>query len=698
MPPVPPELPAGFQWVSDIPGRVSTAEHSAVPVLWPGDTARAARWARVLQNYGPVPALEEAAVTEAGGCVVSLGDTDGVSRLAAIALGREHHQLDEPFEAEMPRVPPGGSVLVVARASVCTFARLRPLLQRWARDGVRVGVLTGLDHAGMTFTLAKIVADRLGSAPSDAGQLHVDGTTGTAKATSGEKVRLAEALGTAWHSIALDAHGSGSHATLGPFMLCGLAHDTERLSDGTPLPGGCTTGWCRAGRGVLDQALMRDLQCRFLGLFVCNGITLSLREQFPSNVSLAFAALEGHAAHILGLLRQDADTSNLEPATALNLISSGCRYGEVAAHLSDDAAFRGFPTAYLLLGDPDRTQDVAPEPRQCHTAPWPDGQMPNLPVISNARGEPIHVVLTRHGPVLPSVSEHDHPHIADAEHKANAVIAELRQWLSGLDEASLIEDTLWSQTSATSKRKKVLVASLETMREHSQAARLLALRGLQQALLCRRRGRGAPEPVPHTQLHEHSHQWARALSQAADARAGAFRLWDALDANYTVFSAMSESACARCEAPQTRTTLTSPLSGLEDRVSVTCPRCGPGTHQPAGEGLQVSIAEWLRPGKPVEIDTVISATSTEQHGESLVSAQIQDRSGLAALDSAQATVPDGRRQQLVLAVPPDLTADLHRIWVLAVRRFRVSLVQSRIPAAPDTDATDTESTNREGHQ
>lgn len=678
-----PHVPAGIEWITDPADCAEVIARGVVPLAWPGEAQRAQRWAHVLHAYGEILNLTVPLEPDQRRWLISVGDTDHIGRAAATALGRTHHHVPDLHSVEAVEVPAGSSVLLVVPARQCTFAALHPLLARWSRDGTRIGVLTGLDQAGMIFSLAKILADCSATRPRPEEDIHLDGTTATARTSASRHPRLAEALACTWRNIVVDAHGTGSHATLGSYILCGLAGDRERLPEGSALVGGCTPGRCRACRGVLDQVLVRYLRCRVLGLFVCNAITLSPEEQFPSDVSLALAAVEGHPAATLGLLRQDADISGVEPAAALRLLASGLSYGTVASWLSDDAAARGFPTAYLLLGEPDHAQPVTGP--VVEPVPWPEERQFRLPAVLDSDRQPVAVLLTRHGPIPPA--DPDGPlRIWDAAAETVTTVDALSNWVADTDEAAHLEDNLWALM--TSKRKQVLTECLEQMSEHRQAARLLALRGLRNAQACRRRGQGAPDAVLHAELQDHVRQWATALSRTVQARTGAFRLWDALQACHHPHRTEIGASCPRCAAPRTLTELTSLVPGVADRISVTCPRCGPHAHYPTSEPVRAAAPAWLRPGGTAEITVALpNLPSTRTGDDGLVAVQIQARAGLAALDSASCTAGPGEHCRLTVSVPADLELDLHRLWVLWVHRFRVSLLQERVPTLPVAESS-----------
>jgi hypothetical protein len=352
-------LPAGYQWAATPEEAEKHLARRAVGLIHPGDHERARRWASVLSWYTPDgPDLALPALPSGGEQVVfSLGaESAPVGRAAAYALNRAHrHFADIGALAEVD-APGGGSVLLAAPSALCTFATLAPLEQQWRATGTRWGLLTGRDTAGMFFSLAKIIAAR--AAPSGGLDAVIDGPRSQVRLMipghSPSRLRMADAVAGDWRFLLIDAHGSGAHAYAAPFVLCGLSADVERTRDGAAVPGGCAPDHCKmAPPGTLRPLALRDLRAQAIALFVCNGITLGVGEQYPSDVSLALAAAEGHPAATLGLLRQDLDTEDLEPAAATRLLHAGWTLGHTAAFLADAADTRGTTSSYALLGDPD---------------------------------------------------------------------------------------------------------------------------------------------------------------------------------------------------------------------------------------------------------------------------------------------------------------------------------------------------------
>ncbi|NJP95436.1 hypothetical protein HCN51_39390 [Nonomuraea sp. FMUSA5-5] len=303
---------------------------------------------------------------------MSIAKAAPIGRLAAEALHRPH-----TTAATLSAVTPASadtSLLIVADAAECSLAGLFPLLRSCAEVGVRVGLLTGRDLAGQVFGLAKILAASSGNAPC--ADLLLEGSTGCAHdLVTDAPIPLAEAIGQDTRHLVVDAHGSAAHAHLGPYLLCGLTGDAERTMDGQVIPAGCTRTRCKIARDAPLQLLRpHELRTRVLGLFVCNAITLTPAEQYPSNVALALDACDGYPSATFGLLRGDAATGSAEPAHTTRLLRAGLPLGEVVYHLNRPTALHGISPSILLLGDPDQGA-LRTSPQHRHTPTMSTGAL-----------------------------------------------------------------------------------------------------------------------------------------------------------------------------------------------------------------------------------------------------------------------------------------------------------------------------------
>ncbi|MEE1744063.1 hypothetical protein [Streptomyces sp. JV184] len=626
-----PRLPDGYRWASTLTDAARLLDEATVPVLRPA-TERAERWADILHTY-PSPDLTQGAPRHAR--VVSLAGHEDLGELVARALGRPHHVLD-PARLHEPRVlgSNGGSILIVARSRALTLSVLMPLLDAAARQNTLAGFLTGRDDAACTFAAAKLLASR----PDQAGPARtafLDGTTGlTHVLTSGrpdQRSTLTDVLASDFDSLMIDAHGSAAHASLGTVTLCGLSGPAEHGPDGKPLVGGCTPTACKTDpMGRTRPLAPHALRTRVLGLFVCNAITLGEAEQYPSDVSLALDAVEGHPRAVLGLLRGDLDTSGHEPRLTTASLHSGARLGQIAALLDADGHRRDIRgPSVILLGDPEQQLH---EPDTAIAAPAP-------PAPATART------------------------VADAE--------ALSDWRVRLADAEALEHGLYA---SLARRPD---ADLSTCVEEMASYRQTAL----ETLLAAAR---TPDKRWEERIEEQSLQWGRAvLELLICTRGGAFsRQLIAARAHHVTAHWAPAPACGYCGAPREFEHLTSPLS-LTDRRTLRCPRCGPALSLPPTlHPLDISVPPALRPGQPAEIHV----TFPEQ-ARGLFAVHLRPRSTRrGSYDHAALAVAPGRHT-IALTLPlTDTPLELDRLWVVHADRFHVAYHQQRLPLLPHRPA------------
>ncbi|MFE2850120.1 hypothetical protein ACFXJO_03180 [Streptomyces lavendulae] len=628
-----PRLPNGYHWASTLTAAARLLDEATVPVLRPEDTGRAERWADILHTY-PTPGLFPSAPPHAD--VVSLTGHEDLGELVARALSRPHHVLDPArLQNAAALGPDGGSVLVVARSHALTLSVLKPLLDALARQNTLAGFLTGRDDAAITFAAAKLLAAH----PAQAGPAStalLDGTTGLTHVLtsrhSDQRSTLNDVLASTWGSLLVDAHGSAAHASLGSVTLCGLSGPAEHGPDGTLLAGGCTPTTCKTDPAGRTRPLApHDLRTRVLGLFVCNAITLGKAEQYPSDVSLALDAVEGHPHAVLGLLRGDLDTNGHEPRLTAASLHSGARLGQIAALLDADGHRRGIrgPSA-ILLGDPEHQLH---QPDTAITAPTP---------AAPASVQPL----------------------GDAE--------ALRGWRVRLNDAEALEHGLFA--SLARRPDPDLSACAEEMTSYRQTA-------LETLLAAAR----TPDRGWEERVEEQSLQWGHVvLGILSRTRGGAFsRQLTAARAHHRTTSWAPASACGYCRAPREFEHLTSPL-GLSDRRALRCPKCGPALSLPLTlHPLDITVPPALRPGQPAEIHV----TFPEQ-ARGLVAVHLRPRSTRrGSYDHADRTVAPGRHTITLTPPSTDTSLELDRLWVVHADRFHVAYHQQRLPLLPHARTT-----------
>ncbi|MGW2105052.1 hypothetical protein [Streptomyces sp. NPDC001948] len=667
-----PHLPNGFCWADDLTAWGKHLDDGRIALLRPDDPQRAARWANVAAFYGAQLPLAAAPGSASERFVVGVGATGPLAQGAARVLGRGFVPVDDLSGAGTLPVPDGGSVLLTAPADACSLAALGPLLHTWSERSIRVGLLTGLDLPGLAFSLAKILAAR--TLRPEEHDVLLDGLTGTARTGRAldKRTALDTVVGGQWRTVVVEAHGFGSHALLGPYNVCGLTGERELASTGEPVPGGCTPGRCRAG-GMLTPLLLRDLACRTLALFACTALILDPREHYPSSVSLAHAALEGHPAAVIGMVRQDLPV-NAEPRLTGRLLAAGRPAGALTADLNDTA---GQANGYLLLGDPEQTFAPPPAPGTSPVlTPWP-ARRPALLTLPGPGGRPTGL-LTRDGIWH---EPEDLVAVADAHGAALGLRTELTDWLTSLDAGALFEDNLRAWAMAADRPKTRVVEGLKVMRRHREAARESALAALQLVQKSLRAGYGLLPDLP-AELDRHATGWAQAVSEMSEhSRFGMLdQLIDAATATHTqAHGPTAAGPCGYCRGPLERTVWSGPLPGAVERFRVACPRCGLVTDRPTRPvhaAVRLHTPSELVPGQSVRITVDLPGTAPGVW----LTVQLRDR-GRHALATHHLPGAVGAAE-VEIAVPADLQPEVHRIWALVVDRFLPAWHQVRVPSTP----------------
>lgn len=675
------DLPAGCQWSDTVDDAVTALDAGRIPLLRPDDTDRARRWAQVMRWYAP---LGHTPMTElAGAVVVSVGPVETIGHLAATALSRPHHHVTT--SAAAAELPASRSVLLVATGPDCALDALTPALDMWTHLHTQVGLLTGRDTAGIVFSLAKILASRTSAraAPEANGNnALLDGPAGRARRLphTNERLRFADVLTNDWLTVLVNAHGSGAHAWLGPYVLCGLTGTEERTGPGHVIPNGCTSSRCKLSPdGTLSPLHPHQLRTVFLGLFVCNAIAVGPNEQYPSDVSLAVDALEGHPAAVLGLIRGDADTNALEPAVSAHLLHAGTSFGEIVRLLTHAVAHRRIPHAAIVLGDPEQ---ALPATANAYTPAIALPQDPPLalPVITSG-GRPLPALITPGRALLAAPDAA--ARVEDVHTDAHSMLAQLSTWTSRLTEAHLVDDVL--RATSTKRPHLTVEACLDVMgAARSEATRLVlsTIRSIQR--LRAHRVAGLPADPRHD-LDQLAGRWAQAVTKLAiDSPSAVFsHLTEAVTAHHHFAHETTASPCGRCGAPRQRRYHSSPLP-IENRTDICCPRCGLSTSRPdTGTELTLRTPQCLHPGHPLALSATLNA-GQPVHG--VLAVQLRSRSA-SQHSYASHTCPasSGSVVTVMLDIPDDAEAELHRVWALFAHNFQLTFALHRIPALPHQD-------------
>ncbi|WP_158697911.1 hypothetical protein [Streptomyces prunicolor] len=624
---LPPQLPPRYQWVESVDDDGPPPQATTIPLLLPAEAERARRWACVLHGYGV--ADERRPPARAGARVASLPGHERLGQLVAHALGRAHHVLDP--HRPLAVGDRGGSVLVVAPADALPFRVLTAIVTAFGEQDTETGFLTGRDAAGVTFSLAKLLA-ATGPGPGPARSGLLDGTTGLAHVLtageSDERSTVADVLGRQWTSLIVDADGSAAHAPLGALTLCGLTGTAEHTFDGSVLPGGCRPTRCKTDpSGRIGPFALHKLTTRALGIFVCNGITLGPTEQYPSDLSLALDALEGVPQAVFGLIRGDLDTSGHEPRLAAASLHAGDRLGQCVTLLNTDGARRGIrgPSA-VLLGDPEQ---------RLHT---------------------------------PGATASPRPRPRTGRHVTDDQL--LGTWQQRLADAHAVERGL--HDSLQRRPDQDLATCLKEMAAHRGAAGELLLAAVRDH---------SPAETWGPALDTKSTAWAHAaLSILSRTRGGAFaRQLTASRAHHRTTRWSSASPCPYCHTPRETEHLTSPL-GLTDRRTIRCPKCGPALSLPAAlPELQVDPPAALHAGKSADI-----ALYLPNAADGLVAVHLRPRSTRRGSYDHQVIAARPGPHTITLTMPEESIPELDRLWVVHAHRFHIGYYQQRLPGLPSS--------------
>ena len=297
-----------------------------IPVLSPGGGNRQHRWSKALDWYGSFgvspPRVRFASQADLLACVTP--EFWSIVNAFAALTGRAAVQL-RADQVPGSRVLDGANtVTVVGRADDLQMA----YLQRLA-DGITQpwGLLPAVDMAGLSFVLAKCVADaQIGTRR----WVFVDAIDQCARSYCSAESPL-DAVSTVelltagdWDVLALRAHGENGHCNLKSHVLCGLVGETEVATDGRPLRGCSNVDGIRTCKRLNAATWVLgadEFRARHLLLFTCTNFSVAGDDLYPSNVSLIISALEGYAAGVLscdGPIRIDeaADGSLVELAAS----------------------------------------------------------------------------------------------------------------------------------------------------------------------------------------------------------------------------------------------------------------------------------------------------------------------------------------------------------------------------------------------
>lgn len=296
---------SSFFWASSAAevtaGYRAIRETGRIPVLRPSDDDRAARWNKVLVLYHHDHARVSITNSSSADLLVCVTtDYWPIVHSFAEATGRPVLYL-EKMDGDLPALDSADTITVVGHDRTLRMM----LLQRLATVLTKPwGILPAADLAGLTFVLAKCLADQ--AMPRTRWAL-LDAISGVTRSNLQEQATLDGDLTRAslteadWDVIALCAHGENGHCNLNTHVLCGLTGSEERTADGVLLRGCYDQDGiraCKRRRANMGVIRMTEVKARHILLFSCTNFSVA-GDLYPSNVSLVTAALDGYAASIL---------------------------------------------------------------------------------------------------------------------------------------------------------------------------------------------------------------------------------------------------------------------------------------------------------------------------------------------------------------------------------------------------------------
>jgi hypothetical protein len=347
---------AWYGWVSTPDQLVRAYRKSGsadeVPVLAPDAPDREHRWTQVLDWYGRDAPARSGSATHADVLACVTAEFWPVVSAFAALSGRAAIQLQPGEVPDAGQLESAATVTLVGQARSFQMAYLQrlagSLTQPW-------GLLPAVDLAGLSFVLAKCLADAHTCPTSWA---LVDAINQCARShrfpdsplESGSTVELLTAAD--WDVLALCAHGENGHCNLVSHVLCGLVGHTEITLDGRHVSG-CSEidgiRSCKRQRGTAEVLRADEIRAKRVLLFSCTNFSVA-GDLYPSNVSLIVSALEGYSASVLSCDR----ALPLDVADARSLVelaASGAGMAALREVENDHHERRSGSHPYFLAGD-----------------------------------------------------------------------------------------------------------------------------------------------------------------------------------------------------------------------------------------------------------------------------------------------------------------------------------------------------------
>ena len=673
---------AWYRWWST-PGELVSAyagfiDTGKFPVLTPSLNDRQHRWSRVLDWYGRrgvTPRFDVAAEADLLACVTP--EFWPIVNAFAVLTGRAAVQL-EAGQVPVPELLGAAkTVTLIGRADHFQMAYLQRLadniIQPW-------GVLPAVDMAGLSFVLAKCVADgdtgtsrwAVLDAVNERTRSHrsadspLDATSTVELLTAGD-----------WDVLALLAHGENGHCDLNSHVLCGLAGSTEITLDGRHVAGcsnidGIRT--CKRRNGRAEVLGAGEIRTQRLLLFTCTNFSVA-GDLYPSNVSLIVSALEGYAAAVLSCdgavpMAEAAIESSVEMAAsgtgmaALREIENDYhqRYSGWRPFFLAGDANNGMPAPAVIRPDTDIPTNGAPAVILASLEGFRNDADSVISV------SPSSAVAVRGSRMIRVIS--DNPRVPVRVSSADALLQAHRRWAADFTNR-LVE----ARRITFALNDFGLDDEIPALESALGAAHRFALTVARTAESSVRTGVWEPtlEQAPR-EARRLTVDWDKAMTRVAE-RSQMTEFDQLLVDGLSLREIRQCGPCDHCGSPMRRYRYVGEDAGARETHLVRCPHCGPRSCSPAdGPRARIELADHLVPEMQVPLRVVASADILGAQ----ILLQFKDNGRVELWWQHLGTI-DAVEMNFAPIPPPEHRADLATLRIAIVSDLRLSYHRLRRP-------------------
>jgi hypothetical protein len=677
---------AWYRW-SSTPDELASAyarfdNTGEIPVLRPGVGDRQLRWSKALDWYGrggvTPPQIGFASEADLLACVTP--EFWSIVNAFAALTGRAAVQLQAGQVPGPEVLEAARTVTLIGRANHFQMAYLQRLADSMTQPW---GLLPAVDMAGLSFALAKCVADaQIGTHRWVFVDAADQRTRSYCSADSPlDAVSTVELLTAGdWDVLALRAHGENGHCNLKSHVLCGLVGPTEITIDGRPLAGcsnidGIRT--CKRLNAAIGVLGADEIRARRLLLFTCTNFSVAGDDLYPSNVSLIVSALEGYAAGVLscdGPIRIDeaADRSLVELAASGSGLAA-LREIENDHHLRDSGS-----RPYFVAGDANNGMPAPTDIRPDTDVTINEPATVMLATLEGFRTDPDSVVSVSPSCALAVRGSRmirvigDNARMPVRVSSADALLRAHRTWAAD-----------FTRRLAEARRITFAFADfgfdaeIPGLESALDAAHRFAHRVARTAESSVRAGVWAPtlDQVPDM-ARRLAVDWDKAMARAvADGLPELVEFDDLLLDGLSLRKIDKCGPCDYCHSPLRRYEYVGEDAGAGETHLVRCPLCGPQRSFPAdGPRARVELPDYLVPEKEVPVRVVVSA---DLLGAQIV-LQYKDN-GRGELWWRHLGTIDAVETDFAPIPPAESAADLATLRVVIVSDLRLSYYRLRRP-------------------